>query len=56
MKGISLKKLICALLGVILGVIIGVMTPPAELTAESMRYLGLLVWFICWMLGGVMTS
>lgn len=54
MKGISLKKLICALLGVILGVIIGVMTPPAELTAESMRYLGLLVWFICWMIGGVM--
>ena len=54
MKNVSIKKLVCGLLGVILGLIIGTLTPPAELTAESMRYLGLLVWFICWMVGGVM--
>ena len=54
MKKVPVRKLVFGILGVVLGLIIGFMAPPAELTVESMHYLGLLVWFICWMIGGVM--
>lgn len=48
-----MKKIILCSIGVLAAIIISILPPPAELTTEGMRFLGLIVWFVCWLAGGL---